>query len=49
MTITCLNYRIRKKFCGFNFVAFMDDEDPQNFFIERLQIHEIYYTFYLQV
>ena len=43
-------YRIRKKFRGgFNFVVFMDDKDPRIFFIKKAMIHEMYYTFYLQV
>ena len=45
-----LYYRIRKKFRGgFNFVVFVDDKNPRNFFIKKAMIHEIYYTFYLEV
>ena len=49
MLCTCV-YRIRKNFRGgFNFVVFVDDKDPRIFFIKKAMIHEIYYTFYLQV
>ena len=33
----------------FNFMVFVDDKDPQNFFMKKAIIHEIYYTLYLRV
>ena len=30
-------------------MVFVDDEDPQKFFMKKAIIHEVYYTLYLQV
>ena len=44
-----LTLYVKKIHGGFNFVVFVDDKDPRIFFIKKAMIHEIYYTFYLQV